>query len=146
LNIFTDYTYTIETIIQAGKKKLKIVSIPIKTHPKKRDSRLIKNLWAYLKASTATILRFFAIYEPLKVFGYIAIATILPGILIFIRFIYLYSRGDAGAHIQSLIFGVLFVLVGVQIGMLGIIADLIAINRKKYENILYRIKKMELTK
>jgi glycosyltransferase involved in cell wall biosynthesis len=146
LNIFTDYTYTIETIIQAGKKKLKIVSIPVKTRPKKRDSRLIKNLWSYLKISTATTLRFFAIYEPLKVFGYMAIIITFPGILIFVRFIYLFIHGDAGAHLQSLIFGVLFILVGAQVGMLGIIADLIAINRKKYENILYRIKKIELKK
>jgi glycosyltransferase involved in cell wall biosynthesis len=146
LNIFTEYSHTIETIIQAGKKKLHIESVKVKTRPKSRDSRLIKNLWSYIKQSVATILRLFAIYEPLKVFGYISFLISLPGIILILRFIYLYIRGDAGGHIQSLIFGSLFIFIGVQIGLLGVIADLIAINRKKYENILYRMKKIEYKK
>lgn len=147
LNIFTDYSYTIETIIQAGKKNLFIQSVKIKTKPKTRNSRLIKNLWFYLKASAATALRLFAIYEPLKVFGYIAFFTALPGIVLILRFIYVYASGDVGTgHIQSLIIASIFILVGFQIGLIGIVADLISINRKKTENILYRIKKMELEK
>jgi len=146
LNIFTDYSYTIETIVQAGKKKLLIQSIKIKTKPKTRNSRLIKNLWFYLKASTATTLRLFAIYEPLKVFGYIAFITALPGFILIIRFIYISIIGAPGAHLQSLIMASMFVLVGFQIGLIGIVADLISINRRKTESILYRIKKMELKK
>lgn len=146
LNIFTDYTYTIETIIQAGKKNLFIQSVKIKTKPKTRKSRLIKNLWYYLKASAATALRLFAIYEPLKVFGYIAFITALPGLILIIRFIYFYKIGDHGAHLQSLIIASMFILVGFQIGLIGIVADLISINRKKTESILYRLKKMELKK
>jgi len=146
LNIFTDYTYTIETIIQAGKKNLLIQSIKIKTKLKTRNSRLIKSLWGYLKASASTTLRFFAIYEPLKVFGYIAFITALPGIILIGRFIYFYEVGYPGAHLQSLIMASMFVLVGFQIGLIGIVADLISINRKKTENILYRIKKIEMKK
>ena len=112
----------------------------------KRNSRLIKSVWSYVKASAATTLRLFALYEPLKVFGYIALTVSLPGFILFFRFFYFFILGTSGGHIQSLIVGAVFILTGFQIGLIGLLADLISINRKKSENILYRIKKIELEK
>ena len=146
LNIFTDYTYTIETLIQAGKKKFEVASVKVKTRKTKRNSRLIKSVWSYIKASVATTLRLFALYEPLKVFGYIGLTVSLPGFILFLRFFYFFILGTSGGHVQSLVVAAVFVLMGLQIGLIGLLADLISINRKKSENILYRIKKMELGK
>ena len=146
LNIFTDYTYTIETLIQAGKKKLQVVSVKVKTRVSGRKSRLIKNVWLYIKASAATTVRLFAIYEPFKTFSYIAFVVSLPGIILLLRFFYLFTIGIGSGHLQSLIIGSMFILVAFQIGLIGLLADLISINRKKSENILYRIKKMSIKK
>lgn len=146
LNIFTDYTYTIETLIQAGKKKLHVVSVKVKTRVSGRKSRLIKNTWSYIKASAATTLRLFAIYEPLKVFSIIGGIIMLPGIALFVRFLYFYLNGIGGAHLQSLIIGTLFVLVGFQVMLIGLLADLSAMNRKKIESILYRLKSLDMRK
>lgn len=146
INIFTDYTYTIETLIQAGKKKFQIVSVPVKTRRPKRESRLIKSNWKYLKISAATILRIFSIYEPLKVFSYISFAIMLPGWVLMVRFILFFLEGDGVGHLQSLIVGTLFILTGFQIGVFGLLADLIAINRKKMESVLTMVKKMKYVK
>lgn len=146
INIFTDYTYTMETLIQAGKKKFQIVSVPIKTRKTLRKSRLIKSYWSYLKTSTATILRIFAIYEPLKVFSYISFIIMLPGWVLMVRFLFFFFEGNGAGHLQSLIVGTLFVLTGFQIGVFGLMADLIAINRRKMENVLTTVKKMKYDK
>lgn len=146
LNIFTDYTYTIETLIQAGKKKFQIASVPIKTRKPLRKSRLIKSYWSYLKTSTATILRIFAIYEPLKVFSYISFIIMLPGWILMVRFLFFFFEGNGAGHLQSLIVGTLFVLTGFQIGVFGLMADLIAINRRKMESVLITVKKMKYAK
>jgi len=146
LNVFTDYTYTIETLIQAGKRKKRVEIVKIKTNNKHRESRLIKNIFGYLKISAATILRVFAIYEPLKTFIYIGFFIALPGIILIARFIYFLLVADKGAHIQSIIIGGLFILVGFQVGIIGIVADLIGINRKLNEEILFRLKYMEYGK
>jgi len=146
LNIFTDYTYTIETIIQAGKKNLEVQSIKIKTRFTKRKSRLIKSIWIYLKISAATTIRMFAIYDPLKFFSYIAIFFSLPGFFLIFRFLYLYIINNESGHLQSLIIGSILIIISFQIEVIGIVADLIAINRRKLENILYRIKKIDFNK
>lgn len=144
INIFTDYTYTIETIIQASKKKLQVESIKIKTNPKTRKSRLIKSLFSYIKISATTTLRLFAIYEPLKVFTYLSFIVFVPGFILVIRALYLILQG--GGHLQSMIVGSFLILVSFQIFMIGLMADLISMNRKKLENILYRQKKLEFKK
>lgn len=141
LNVFTNYTYTIETLIQAGRRKKRIDVIKIKTRKKVyRESRLIKNLWAYLKTTSAGILRVFAIYEPLKVFSILGILIALPGIILIFRFMISFFFPDKGAHIQSLIIGSIFIVIGFQIGVIGLIADLISINRKLNEDILFSLK------
>lgn len=140
LNIFTDYTYTLETIIAAGKKKMKIVSIPVLTNAKTRESRLMKGMYSYLKISASTLIRVFAIYEPLKTFGMIGIITAVPGIFFISRFIFYFLGGNGNGHTQSLIVGTLLTMVGFQIILFGIIADLIGFNRKLLEKIKAKIK------
>lgn len=146
LNIFTDYTYTIETIIQASKKKMRIESIKIQINPTTRKSRLITNLFSYIKKSATTILRLFAIYEPLKIFTYVSFIVSIPGFIITIRALYFILTTNNGGHLQSLLIGSFLILIGFQIFLIGIIADLTSINRKKLENMLYRQKKMEFNK
>jgi hypothetical protein len=146
LNVFTNSTYTIETLIQAGKRKKRIVSIKIKTRPNPaRKSRLIKSIPGYLKMSLGTILRVFAIYEPLKVFSYVGITIAVPGIILILRFLLFYITKQPGEHIQSLIIGSILIIIGFGIGLIAILADLIAINRRMEEDILYRIKTLQVT-
>lgn len=146
MNIVTDFSYTIETIIQAGKKKIPITSVPITVNPRTRDSRLYNGIWSYLKGSSATILRVFAMYEPLKVFFYIGGFIFLSGSVLLVRVIFYYLANAGGSHLQSLILAVLFILIGLQIGMIGLIADLIANNRKLLEKIFYDLRKNKYSK
>ena len=140
INVFTEYTYTLETIVAAGKKKMKIVSIPVTVNLKTRESRLIKNMYSYLKISASTLVRVFAIYEPLKAFGLLGVVICLPGLFFIVRFGYFVLQGNSSGHIQSLIIGTLITLVGFQIILFGIIADLIGFNRKLLEQIKAKIK------
>jgi hypothetical protein len=105
-----------------------------------RKSRLVNSLPGYIKASASTILRVFAIYEPLKVFSYIGLTIMLPGVILVLRFLYLYITYEHGEHIQSLIIGSILIIVGINIAVLGLLADLIAINRRLNEDVLYRVK------
>lgn len=143
LNILTNYTYTLETIIQSGKKGLKIVSVPIEVNPKSRESRLIKNNWSYLKHSASTILRLYAFYEPLRTFLYLSAPFFLTGSLLLFRFMYYYIIGQRGVgrFMQSLFIGGISLLIGVLIAILGILADISATNRQLTEEMLYRLKK-----
>ena len=136
INIVTDFSYTIETIIQASKKKIKITSVPVITNPKTRDSRLFKSMWGHIKNSGATIIRVFAMYEPLKTFTFISLAMLLPGLLLAGRFLYFYITSRAGGHVQSLILAAVLIIVGFQIFLIGLLADLIASNRKLIEKSL----------
>jgi glycosyltransferase involved in cell wall biosynthesis len=145
-NIVTDFSYTLETIIQAGKKKIAITSVPITVNPKTRNSRLYDGIWSYLKGSGATMIRVFAMYEPLKTFLYVGSAIFLLGFILFVRAAYLFITDTGGGHIQSLILAVLFVLIGFQIGLIGLVADLIAGNRKLLEKILYDLRKNKYSK
>ena len=144
LNIISDYTYTLETIIQAGKKHLKIASIPIEINPPLRPSRLIKNTSNYLKKSTATILRIYAMFNPMKMFMIIGASIFFIGTLIGVRFLYFYFHSSASGHVQSLILTAVFLIIGFLIMMIGLLADLISANRRLAEDSLYRIKKLEL--
>lgn len=140
LNIVSDFSYTIETIIQAGKKKISITSIPIKVNPKTRDSRLFKNNWGHVKNSAATIIRIFAMYEPLKFFSYIGGFLFFLGIILVIRFFYYSFIGIGSGHVQSLLLASILLVIGFQIFLIGIVADLIANNRKLLETLLYKSK------
>jgi glycosyltransferase involved in cell wall biosynthesis len=146
LSVLTRYTYTLETIIQAGKKGLRLAFIPIQVNRPLRNSRLVKNNWSYVKQSTATILRLYAFYEPLRTFSYISLPFVVVGLFALIRFAYFYLTGQTGVgrHVQSLVVGGTLLTLGFLLFILGVIADLIAANRMLIEETLYRIKRMEV--
>ncbi len=144
LNVMSGYTYTIETLIQAGMQRTAITSVPIGVNPKTRESRLIKSLWSYLKQSGATIVRTYAMYQPLKVFFYIGVLLGLVGLVGVARFLFYYTAGNGAGHIQSLILSAVFLIVGFQVVLIGLLADLIAANRKLLESTLYRVKNIEI--
>lgn len=145
LNVFDNYTYTMETLVQAGAKGLRLVSVPIRVNPKLRESRLFKNIFSYVFKSMKTTIRMFIVYRPFRFF--ISISTILGilGVILVSRFLYFYLSGDGNGHIQSLIFAAVFLLSAVQLAIIAVIGDLLAINRKLLEDVQTRLKKMELS-
>jgi len=144
LNVFTKFTYTLETIIQAGKKHIPIAHVPIATNPERRPSRLFAHLSTYIKHSAATLVRIYALYEPLKVFWRLGLAFIAGGFVLGIRFLLHYAAGKGAGHIQSLILAAVFVIVGYQTLLIGLLADLIGGNRSLLEDALFRVRVMEL--
>lgn len=144
LNVISDFTYTLETIIQAGKKKLPITHVPVRTNPERRGSKLFTSTWHYVKRSAATMLRIYALYEPLKIFSYLGGTLMLAGTLIGARFLYYYFTGFGGGHIQSLMLTVLLIIIGFQTVLIGLVADLIGANRSLIEDVLFRIRCIEL--
>jgi glycosyltransferase involved in cell wall biosynthesis len=137
------FTYTLETIIQAGKKKMAIAHLPIEAQ-ETRPSRLFTSTWDYVKRSGATILRIYAMYEPFKVFVLLGSALFFAGVALGLRYAYFWWLGDIRGHIQSAILSVLLLILGFQTLQWGIMADLIASNRKLLEDLLYRVRRAEL--
>ncbi len=144
MTIISEFTYTLESIIQAGKRRMAIVHVPIRSNPGTRPSRLFSNVWTYIKASAATIIRVYAMYEPLKVFGLIGLVVFGGGIAVSLRFVYFYLVGEGLGHVQSLILAAVLLIVGFQIGLIGLMADVISGNRKMLEDLIYRVRRMEL--
>ncbi len=151
MNIMTKYTYTLETIVQAGKKNIKVASISVKTNEVTRPSRLIRSVPDYIKKSSATIVRLYALYEPLKVFFYIGALLIFFGVAGWLRIAWMWAfdehmnwRATFQGHIPSTIFAVLALVIGLQVWLIGLLADLIAASRRLTEDTLYRVKRMEL--
>ncbi len=138
VNVFSDYTYTLETIIQAGQKKFAISWVPVKTNSWVRPSRLVTSMWSYIKRSVFTIVRVFAIYRPFKFFMSIAMIFLFLGLMLGIRFLIYYFTGSGEGHVQSLIFSAILIVIGVQIGVLAFIGDLMSVNRKLLEEIQYQ--------
>ena len=145
LNIISFYTYTLESIIQAGKKKMNIIHVPIQTNEKMRESRLFKSIPAYIQRSVITIIRMYTMFQPLRVFFYFGIVLIIPGLLGVMRFLYYYFNADSSGHIQSLILSGALIIIGFMFLMMGLIADIISFNRRLIEDTLYRVRKMELS-
>ena len=145
LNIVSRFTYTLETVIQAGKKNIALSHVPIETNEQLRPSRLFSSIPSYLKRSIATIARVYALYEPLKIFLIIGGSIFGAGFLVSVRFLYYYITQQGAGHVQSLIFSAILMIVGFQIVMIGLLADIIGANRKFLEDILYRVKKLELS-
>ena len=144
--ILTRYSYTLETIIQAGKGGLGIESVPVTTNPPTRPSRLQRHMWHFIKAQAGTILRLYAFYEPLRTFSYIAVPFLLAGAALWIRFLINYLSGESGVgrFVQSLTLGTGLLLVGTLIVLFGIQADISGKHRQLTQEMLYRLKKMEL--
>ena len=146
INIFDNYTYTMETLLQANAKGLKITSVPIRVNPKLRDSKLVKNIFDYIYKSMKTTIRMFIVYRPFRFFISIAAILALVGILLVIRFVYFFSQGLGNGHIQSLIFAAMFLISAVQLGVIAVIGDLLSINRKLLEDVQIRLKAIEYDK
>jgi len=146
MHIVSEFSYTLESIIQAGKKRMSIAHVPVATNPRTRESRLFDSIFGYVKRSAATIVRIYAMYEPLKVFSYIGFAVFAVGFALAMRFVYLYltSFTGGGRYIQSLIFAAVLMIVGFQVLLIGLVADVISANRKLLEDVLYRVRTIEI--
>ncbi len=141
INVVNDYTYTLETIVQAGREKIPMVSVPIRTNPAVRPSRLARSMLAYVRTSMLTILRAYLVYKPLKAFLFISIFPTIPGIIIWIRFLYYYFTQGGAGHIQSLILACTLIIIGFVCVMIGILGDTICANRKILQDVQYHTRK-----
>lgn len=145
INIVTTFSYVTETIIQAGKKRMAITHVAVGTNPKTRESRLFKSTFEHVRKSTVAIFRSYAMYEPMRIFLVSGVLVFSLGLIPYVRFLAMMTFwGEAiGGHVQSLIFGAVFLILGFMLVVMGVIADLLGINRKLLEDSLYRLKKIE---
>ncbi len=143
--VHTRFSYTLETVIQAGSIQLSVTTIPIQVNQKLRESRLARSTWYYLKKSMATILRIYTMYNPLRVFLLLGGVSFLLGFLLGLRYLYFFFLESAGGHIQSLILASILMILGFQVIVIGLVADLIGANRRISEETLYRVRKLELS-
>lgn len=144
LTVLSDYTYTLETLIQAGARQMAVVYVPIRTNPQTRRSRLIGSMPSFLVLSAVTILRFYIMYRPLRVFLTLGGTLIAGGMVLGLRFLYFFLQGLGTGKVQSLILAAILTIVGFQVCLIGLIADLVRLNRKMLEETLYRVRRMEL--
>ena len=143
LNVFNEHTYTLETIIQSGQKGMAITSVPIRTNKDLRSSRLVKSISSYISQSILTIIRIFMTYRPLRFFAIPGIISFSLGMLISLRFLYFYLTGNGSGHIQSIVLAALLLGTGFFLCVVGLIADLIAVNRKLMEKLDWRVQQVE---
>ena len=143
INVVNNYTYTLETIVQAGREKLAITSVPIRTNEELRPSRLFKSIWGYVKKSIVTILRAYMMYKPLKCFTFLTIPPALIGLAYIIRFLIFVVQGSASGHVQSLILACTLLIIAFLTGTMGLLADMISGNRKILADTQYHVKKTE---
>ncbi|MBP5582084.1 MAG: glycosyltransferase family 2 protein, partial [Ruminococcus sp.] len=146
LNVVNEYTYTLETIIQAGNNKTAMTSVPIRTNPETRPSRLFSSMWRYMKRSSTVITRSFVMYKPLTFFMSIGLVLLLFGGVLGVRFLILMAMGEGAGHIQSLILTAILIMMGFQTITIGLLGDTISSNRKLLEDVQYRVRKMECGK
>ncbi len=141
MNVVNDYTYTLEQIVQAGRNKMAIISVPIRTNGELRPSRLFHSMFGYIKKSILTIMRAYMMYKPLRFFMSLGSIPFLGGIILGIRYLVYFFNGAGAGHVQSLLLAVTLILLGAMIGIVGLQADVIAANRKLLEDIRYEVKK-----
>lgn len=146
INVVNEYTYTLETIVQAGRTRMAIMSVPIRTNAELRPSRLFSSMFGYVKKSMVTIVRAYVMYKPLRFFTYLGLIPFICGVGIGMRYIVLICMGVAKGHIQSLILASMLILLGVMCEVIGVLADVIAANRKILEDIQYNVRKLEIQK
>ena len=144
LNTLSSYTYTLETIIQAGHKNISIVSVPVRVNAYLRPSRLVKTIPNYIKRSLLTILRIFIVYRPLRFFTFLGIVLLIPGLLLGSRFVVYYVQGQGEGHIQSLILTAILIISSFLAMLAGILADLIATNRLILEDVRTRLLRLDI--
>ena len=138
LNVFSDYTYTLETIIQAGQKNLRISSVPIRVNGELRPSRLVRSILSYVRRSIFTMLRIFVVYRPLRFFMTVSMLPLLLGLGLGGRFVVYYLQDEGRGHIQSLILAAVMLLVAFQTMLLAVLADLQSVNRRLLEDLQLR--------
>ena len=143
LNVINEYTYTLETIIQAGQRRDAITSVPIRTNPETRKSRLFKSMFSYVSRSSMTIVRAFMMYRPLLFFMSIGLTFLIAGLALGIRYLYFLFIGEGAGHVHSLILASLFITLGYQTILISLQSDLIAANRKILEDVQIHVKRME---
>lgn len=143
LNVFNAYTYTLETIIQAGLSNLRVISVPIRTNEDLRPSRLVKSIRSYVQRSLVTIFRVLVIYRPLFVFFSAGLILLTVGLIAGLRYLYFWFEGSGGGHVQSVILAALCLILGVLLLVIGLLAELITANRKLLERIHLRVQRIE---
>jgi glycosyltransferase involved in cell wall biosynthesis len=144
ITIVSEFSYTLESIIQAGKGRMAIAHVEVASNPRTRPSRLFDSMFSYIKRSGATIVRIYAMYEPLKVFTYIGAPLFGAGLILSGRFVYYYLQGEAFRHLGSLTAAGVLLIVGFQVVLIGLLADVISGTRKLIEDLRYRVRVMEL--
>ncbi|MBP7212247.1 glycosyltransferase family 2 protein [bacterium] len=140
LNVFDNYTYTLETIIQAGAKGFNIKSVPIRVNKDLRKSRLVKNNFDYIRRSMFTMIRMFILYRPFRFFAILSSVIFSLGLILGLRFLYYYMTGFGHGHVQSVVLSAVLLLVGVQLAIFAVLADLLSANRRLLEDIQARLK------
>jgi glycosyltransferase involved in cell wall biosynthesis len=143
LNILSDFSYTLDMLIQAGRNNMAVLSVPIRTNPPTRESRLVRSAPHFVLRQATTIFRVLMIYAPLRFFGAMALIPGGFGALIGIRFLYYFFTGQGKGHVQSLILASILLTLAFQLGVLGLLADLISVNRKMLDRVLYRVRRDE---
>ncbi len=144
-NIVTDFSYCMETIISAGRRRIAITHVPIRTNAKTRESRLFKNMFQHMARSGSAIVRSYTMYRPLKLFVALSIVSVIIGLIPYVRFAWMFieRHESVGGHLQSLLFGAVFIMLAAIFLTIGVVADLLATNRRLIEDGLYRIKRLE---
>ncbi|MEZ4387391.1 MAG: glycosyltransferase family 2 protein [Candidatus Krumholzibacteriia bacterium] len=143
LNVFSEYTYTLETLIQAGQKSMAVVSVPIRVNGETRPSRLVAGLGSYVQRSVVTMVRIFITYRPLRFFMTTGLAVFLAGFALGLRFLYYYATGAGEGKIQSTILAALLMGTGAFLCVMGLVVDLIAVNRQLLEKLQWRLARLE---
>ena len=143
INVVNDYTYTLETIVQAGREKLAITSVPIHTNGELRPSRLFKSIWGYVKKSMVTILRAYMMYKPLKTFTYLTLLPAGIGLIFILRYLYFVITGTSAGHVQSLILASTLLIMGFVTFVIGLVSDTIAANRRLLQDTQYHVRRAE---
>lgn len=143
MNVINEYTYTLETIVQAGRNKMAITSVPVRTNPELRKSRLFHSMFGYVKKSMLTIIRAYMMYKPLALFSGIAAVFGIAGVGLGIRFLCYFAVGSGAGHVQSLILASMLIIIAVLTEVIGLLGDVIAGNRKLLQEIQFELRKMD---
>jgi glycosyltransferase involved in cell wall biosynthesis len=144
--VLSGYSYTVETLIQAGASRMTVLYVPVGVNPHTRPSRLMRSIPQYIRKSGVTILRAYTMYRPLRVFLAIGSTLIVLGMIPGFRFLYLFSTGQRVGHVQSLILAAILLIVGFHVALIGLLADLLSCNRKLLEEVVYRVRKLETSR
>jgi glycosyltransferase involved in cell wall biosynthesis len=141
--VLSEYSYTLESLIQAGNRRMAVKYVPVRTNPQTRPSRLIRSIPHYMAYSATTVVRAYAMYRPLRVFTIISTLMILAGLILIGRYFYYVWIGQGQGHIQSVILSAILLIIGFQTLLIGLLADLIGFNRMILEETLYRLRRIE---